>query len=106
MKGDPLLSRQLPRTQILIRQEVEVWPNKPDPDAPRLRLMLPGAMIGVRTSDGRIRQRQLRMVRVASSWGRHNGRRYVVAHDKQSVCHIHWLDDVIRVVPRMRELMP
>ena len=102
MKDDPLL----PRTQIFIRQEVEVWPHRPDPDGPALRMLQPGATIWVRTWSGRIRQLQLRLVRRASRWGKHHHRRFVVGHDSKCRCHTYWLTEVIRVQSPMKELNP
>ena len=114
--GDPLTG-QLPRTQLVVPQDVfgpvrtrkprrdpDEWPRTADPIGVTIRQLRPGRWAAIRTRFG-VRTWLVRTIN--KSYERPNkGRHYITGMDRRGLCHSAWVDRVISVdmVPRRGSL--
>lgn len=106
--GDPLTG-SLPRTRLIVPQEVLgpmrtprpravrlEWPIVPDPMAVTVSQMRAGRVAYVRTRWG-IRRRQIRTINRSTAPGPHRGRHFFTGMTRRGWCRSAWVDQVIRV---------
>ena len=94
----------LPATRLLVVPRLTLGPTRPtraewpavaDPQPITLTNLTVGRIAYIRTRFG-IRKRQIRYVARSFQPGKHRGRHYLVAMDRRGLCHVHWVDQVIR----------
>lgn len=114
--GDPLTG-QLPRTQLVVPQDVygpvrtrkprrdpNEWPRTVDPIGITIRQIAPGKLASVRTRFG-VRTWKVRTIN--TSWEMKNkGRHFITVMDRKGLCHSFWLEQVISVDTARKALLP
>lgn len=104
--GEPLTG-QLPRTQIVIPQDVlgpvrkqrisirDEWPHVADSLGITMKQLQPGRVAAVRTPRG-VRTWVVRTVNTSRE-GRNKGRHFFTGMDRRGWCHTAWVGQVISV---------